>query len=209
MQQTKILFSDDTAKYAPSGSSANGGKSVFQFEKPKVFFEIAVRENYRPKPVGQRETRKTHESFFVAPTDDRAARADLTINNISPSARCVRAKAEPKRLFDVLLVYLDRIVSFDEMFENLEKLESAVRTGNWRKINRIAYDCADLCRDCEMFSAIAPLLELERVERENQMARAAFLLCSVKRQFERRRVVFNTSLRRLAAATARVGGVPV
>lgn len=209
MQQTKILFSDDTAKYAPSSFSATGGRNAFQIEKPKVFFEIAVRENYRPKPVGQRETRKTHESFFVAPTDNRAARAEFTDNNFSPSAHCVCAKAEPKRLFDVLLVYLDRIVSFDEMFENLEKLERAVRTGDARKINRIAYDCADLCRDCEMFSAIAPLLELERVEHENQMARAAFLLCSVKRQFERRRIVFNTSLRRLAAATARVGGVSV
>lgn len=106
---------------------------------------------------------------------------------------------EPTQKFAVILAQLDRIVCLDEMSENLDELDAAVKTGNAARIGALARDCAEMCRDCEMASAIEPLLELARLCRRNQTARAAALCAKIKSEFEQRRLIFKTNLRRLAS----------
>lgn len=118
----------------------------------------------------------------------------------SSARRFASVKDEPKRLFGILLIYLDRINYLDEMSKNLKKLDAAIEREYINKINLIAYDCADICIDCGMPAAITPLLELERIEDKTQAARAAALTAQVKSEFDRCNLAFKESLQQLAAA---------
>lgn len=118
--------------------------------------------------------------------------------NFQPPEDFSPQKDEPTRKFGVLLAQLDRIVCLDEMSENLEELDDAVKTGNAARTGALARECAEMCRDCGMISAIEPLLELARLCRKNQIARAAALCARIKNEFEQRRRIFKINLGRLA-----------
>jgi CheY-like chemotaxis protein/HPt (histidine-containing phosphotransfer) domain-containing protein len=86
---------------------------------------------------------------------------------------------EPQELREILDLYLS------QMPRSLEKLSAAIEAGNAQEVDLIAHNCAGTSANCGMTAVIAPLRELERMGRENQLAGAAVLSAQVSSEFER------------------------
>ncbi len=193
MQNTQVLSSKIGVRFSPIAVNTPARDSIIYFD--------AVEDEYAFKSTKSKKMKKRHGEFFAATNRSRPP-------CITPSQKTflqfIRqfsiVKDEPKRLFGILLLYLDRIIHLDEMSQNLKKLDTAVERENINEINLIAYECADICIDCGMPAAITPLLELERIEDKTQAARAAALTAQVKSEFDRCNLAFKESLQQLAAA---------
>lgn len=168
MRQYQIIFGTDDANL----ETADGLRAAKQFE-----LKDARRKSF----------------FHETSKSETANAARENFSQISSPA-----EDESKQKFGLLLAQLDRIVCLDEMSDNLEELDRAVEIGNATRIGALARECAEMCSECEMPSAVEPLLELARLCRRNQTARAAALCARIRNEFERRRTVFKSNLRRLA-----------
>lgn len=200
IQNTQILSTENETKSTPSvvNSNVSASDSI-------IYFDI-VADDLGSKSVEPRQIKKRHERFFAQSIRSKKPHSATSQPSFrQPAPRSLIVKRESKQLFDILLGYLDRIVRLDEISENLEKLNVAFESGNTIEINLIAYVCVDLCADFGMAAAIEPLLELERVEHENQMPKAAVLVRRVKQEFERYNFALKRSLDSLTA-TNKFGG---
>lgn len=193
IQNTQIISGEIGARFSPIAAGTQAIDSIIYFD--------AVEDDYAFKSAELKETKKQHGEFFAATNRRRPPHITSSQKMFLQSPRRFPSvKDEPKRLFGILLIYLDRIIYLDEMSKNLKKLDAAIKRKNTNEINLIAYDCADICIDCGMSAAIAPLLELERIEDKTQMTKAADLTARVKREFDRCTLAFKKSLQQLAAA---------
>jgi len=95
---------------------------------------------------------------------------------------------DPQELREILDLYLS------QMPENLEKLRTAIDSGNANDLDAIAHNCAGTSANCGMTALIAPLRELERMGRENRLAGAAVLSEQVDREYERVKLFLEVSL---------------
>lgn len=225
-QSTQILFNEGNIVNQRRGmrplkklNRGAGGKSKFALIRSKwtkdladnspIYFDV-VADKSTSKLVKSEEPKKRHKKSFANESHSKISFFKTSQETFLQSARQFpSAKIESKQLFDILLGFLNRLVYLDEMAEKLEKLDTAIKTGNVSKINSIAYDCAGISAKCGMLSAIEPLLELERVEQTNQMTRAAALRTQIKREFERFRLALERSLERIAATNKFGGNVSV
>ena len=69
--------------------------------------------------------------------------------------------------------------------QSLIKLGAAITSGNASDIDLIAHNCAGTSANCGMVALVNPMLELERMGRENKFAGARFLHAQACREFER------------------------
>lgn len=170
-------------------------QTSFGSDKSKVRFELSAGE-YVSKSFESKDER--HANFFAAKNKREKARENFSRSSDAERYAAV-GENKPEKLFGALLAQLDRIVCLDEISENLERLDAAVRAGDVKRVGALVRECAEICRDCGMFSVVEPLAELARFSRRNRTARAADLCAQIRREFERRRHIFKTNLRHLAA----------
>jgi HPt (histidine-containing phosphotransfer) domain-containing protein len=85
-----------------------------------------------------------------------------------------------------------------QMPQSLEKLSAAIESGNAQEVDLIAHNCAGTSANCGITAVIAPLRELERLGRENQLAGAAVLSAQVSREFERVQLFLAENLEQVA-----------
>ena len=71
------------------------------------------------------------------------------------------------------------------MESSLLKLNAAIVAGDASETDLIAHNCAGVSANCGMVAVLAPLRELERMGRENQLSGAEPLGADVRREFER------------------------
>lgn len=163
--------------------------------KSKTRFELSGAD-YVSKSFESNDER--HAKFFASEDGSETERENFSRSSDAPRS-AAQSENKPEKLFGALLAQLDRIVCLDEISENLEKLDAAVRAGNAKRVGTLVGECAEICRDCGMFSVVEPLAELARFSRRSRTARAADLCAQIRREFERRRHIFKTNLRHLAA----------
>ncbi|HEX8559862.1 MAG TPA: response regulator [Pyrinomonadaceae bacterium] len=89
---------------------------------------------------------------------------------------------DPEEVADILGVYLV------QMSQSLEKLNAAVGSGDAAGVEMIAHNCVGVSATCGMSAVVAPLRELERMGRENQLAGAERFGAQVGREYERVRL---------------------
>jgi signal transduction histidine kinase/CheY-like chemotaxis protein len=82
-------------------------------------------------------------------------------------------------LFEIVDLYLV------EMSQNLERMSTAIATGNAGEVDLIAHSCVGTSANCGMTAVVAPMRELERMGRENDLNEAQAVLDEAKKQFER------------------------
>ncbi len=82
-------------------------------------------------------------------------------------------------LFEIVDLYLV------EMTRHLEELTAAIATGNAAEVDLIAHNCVGTSANCGMTAVVAPMRELERMGRENDLGHASVVLDDAKKQFER------------------------
>ena len=117
------------------------------------------------------------------------------------SANANAEKDKPKKLFAILLAYLDQIVYLDELSENLERLDFAIGSKNTVEVCRIAAECAAVSLKCDIFATIKLLLSrLERVEHEYQLTEAASLSRQIGEASEHFRLVIKENMQQIAVS---------
>jgi PAS domain S-box-containing protein len=89
---------------------------------------------------------------------------------------------DPEEVADILGVYLG------QMSESIEKLMTAIESGDALAVELIAHNCVGVSASCGMSAVVAPLRELERMGRENQLAGAVRLGATFGREYERVRL---------------------
>ncbi|MEP6707507.1 MAG: Hpt domain-containing protein, partial [Pyrinomonadaceae bacterium] len=82
-------------------------------------------------------------------------------------------------LFEIVDLYLV------EMTRHLQELTIAIATGNAEEVDLIAHNCVGTSANCGMTAVVAPMRELERMGRENDLGHAPAVLEDAKKQFER------------------------
>jgi two-component system sensor histidine kinase/response regulator len=102
---------------------------------------------------------------------------------------------DPEELAEVLDIYLA------QMSESLEKLASAVESGDARDVRSIAHNCAGVSANCGMVALVGPLRELERMGREGRLEGAAALGAQVGKEFARVQTALALNLPHAAAST--------
>jgi hypothetical protein len=117
------------------------------------------------------------------------------------SANANAEKDKPKKLFAILLAYVDQIVYLDELSENLERLDFAIANKNTVEVCRIAAECAAVSLKCGIFATIKLLLcQLERIEHEYQLPDAASLSRQIGEASEHFRFVIKENMQQIAVS---------
>jgi len=80
---------------------------------------------------------------------------------------------------EILDLYLEQMES------SLKKLNAAIAAGNASEVDLIAHNCYGSSANCGMIAMIAPLRDLERMGRENQLGGAADRVAEAEKEFER------------------------
>ena len=76
----------------------------------------------------------------------------------------------------------------------LKKLNAAVKIGDPGEVDLIAHNCGGASANCGMVAVVAPLRELERMGRENQLNGALQLVAETEREFNRIKIYLLQSL---------------
>ena len=95
---------------------------------------------------------------------------------------------DPEELREMLDLY------FDEMACNIEKLRAAIASGNANEINSLAHNSVGASANCGIVALVAPLRQLERLGRENQLNGAAALSAQIDHEFARVRPFLKENL---------------
>jgi HPt (histidine-containing phosphotransfer) domain-containing protein len=74
------------------------------------------------------------------------------------------------------------------MSASLDRLVTAVASGDAAEVEMIAHNCVGVSATCGMSAVIAPLRELERMGREKQLAGAWRIGAQVEGEYERVRL---------------------
>ena len=89
---------------------------------------------------------------------------------------------DPEEIADIIDTYLE------QMSASLEKLITAVESGDAVEVESIAHNCVGVSATCGMSAVVGPLRELERMGRERQLAGAGRVGAQVEREYERVRL---------------------
>jgi len=81
-----------------------------------------------------------------------------------------------------------------QMFEELNRLKSAIRSDSAEEVIQIAHGCAGMNANCGMLAIVAPLRELERMGREGNLAGAERIAEKVNFDFARISLFLTTML---------------
>jgi HPt (histidine-containing phosphotransfer) domain-containing protein len=142
-------------------------------------------DDYVSKPVRPEELAAVLERLLAGDAAS-VAPARATPEEISPPVDVERLHQamghDPEEVADILGVYLG------QMSESLEKLTTAVESGDAVEVELIAHNCVGVSATCGMSAVVAPLRELERMGRENRLAGAGRLGAQVGREYERVRL---------------------
>ena len=173
-------------------------------EGDRVKCLAAGMDDYIAKPVKPEELRAVLERL-LAPALAPPALAEAgeptnaglaTFPEASPPVDLERLYqvmgAESQELREILDLYLS------QMPQNLEKLNAAIESGNAPEVDLIAHNCAGTSANCGITAVLAPLRELERMGREDQLAGAAVLSAQVSREFERVQLFLAENLEQVA-----------
>jgi CheY-like chemotaxis protein len=151
-------------------------------------------DEYVSKPVNPEELGRVLEKL-LAPTE-----IDMDDSLPTPQAatpvnlkRLHEAMGDtPEEFGEILDIYLT------QMTENIGRLKTAVEAEDAPTLDLVAHNCAGTSASCGMTLIVAPLRELERMGRENQLPGAAALVDQVSHEFERIKVFLEESLYSLA-----------
>jgi signal transduction histidine kinase/CheY-like chemotaxis protein/HPt (histidine-containing phosphotransfer) domain-containing protein len=142
-------------------------------------------DDYVSKPVRPEELATVLERWLA---DDAVSvePAGATLEEILPPVDVERLHQmmgdDPEEVADILGVYLG------QMAESLERLTTAVESGDAVEVELIAHNCVGVSATCGMSAVVAPLRELERLGREKRLAGAGPLSAQVGREYERVRL---------------------
>jgi len=84
------------------------------------------------------------------------------------------------------------------MSHNLKRLAVALESEDADQIDLIAHNCCGVSANCGMTAVVAPLLELERMGRENCLQGSKILGAQISSEFERIKVFLEKNLAHLA-----------
>ena len=142
-------------------------------------------DDYVSKPVRPEELAAVLERL-LADEAAGAATHDVTVEEVSPPVDVERMRQmmgdDPEEVADILGVYLE------QMSASLDRLVTAVETGDAAEVEMIAHNCVGVSATCGMSAVVAPLRELERMGRENRLAGAGRVGAQVGREYERVRL---------------------
>jgi len=138
-------------------------------------------DDHITKPVKQVELARVLEHFFAGSNQSLATKV---------AAQELTAPVDLERLHQALG---DDPVEISEILDlycvqteqSLIKLGAAISSGNSSDIDLIAHNCAGTSANCGMVALVNPMLELERMGRENQFDGARFLYAQACKEFER------------------------
>lgn len=88
--------------------------------------------------------------------------------------------ADERRLFTILLYYLEKFSCLDAIEKNIGDMEAATQTRNVNKLKQIARNCWDECVNCEIPEALSALSVLEQVNPYTDPLFAGSLINQVK-----------------------------
>jgi len=151
-------------------------------------------DDYLSKPVKVEELEKMLANWLTVPS----ASAEETVSMDKPEKsnappvdmeRLVSVMGDdPQEVREILDLYLE------QMEKNLKSLSAAVKSGDAGEINLIAHNCHGSSANCGIISVVAPLRELERMGRENQLSGAPQCLADVEREFDRVKIYLRENL---------------
>ena len=95
---------------------------------------------------------------------------------------------DPQEMREIFDLYLE------QMEKNLKALSAAVVSSNAGEIDLIAHNCHGSSANCGVTLIVAPLRELERMGRENQLSGAQLCLAEVEREFDRVKIYLRENL---------------
>jgi signal transduction histidine kinase/CheY-like chemotaxis protein len=152
-------------------------------------------DDYISKPVKEEELERVLEQFLShgyenGKSDDAAVEENALPVDL---ARLVEVMGDdPEALHELLDIYLD------EMADNIGKLRAAIASGNANEINLLAHNVVDVSANCGIVALVAPLRELERLGRDNQLDGSAALSAQIDREFARVRLFLKENLELVA-----------
>jgi CheY-like chemotaxis protein len=82
-----------------------------------------------------------------------------------------------------------------QMEENLKSLSAAVKSGDAGEIDLIAHNCHGSSANCGIISVVAPLRELERMGRENQLSARPQMLAEVVKNLSAPKSIYGQTFR--------------
>lgn len=85
---------------------------------------------------------------------------------------------DPEEVREIVELYLS------ETTKSIAKLHAAIAADDAAQVDLLAHNCVGSSANCGMTALIAPLRELERKGRENNLSGAARLVVQVSREFE-------------------------
>jgi PAS domain S-box-containing protein len=148
-------------------------------------------DDYVSKPVRPEELAAVLERLLA----DGAAIAEArgaTPEEVSPPVDVERMRRmmgdDPEEVADILGVYLE------QMSASLDRLATAVESGDAAEVETIAHNCVGVSATCGMSAVVGPLRELERMGRENRLAGAGRVGAQVGREYERVRLFLRERL---------------
>jgi len=87
---------------------------------------------------------------------------------------------DERRLFNILLFYLEKFSSLDAIKKNIDEMEEAIEAGNVNKLKKIARDCRDECVNCKISEALPALFVLEQINQHSELLIAGSFINQVK-----------------------------
>ena len=136
-------------------------------------------DDYISKPVKSEELERVLERLLFA---NEPVAADEPVPEETLPAPIDRERVfealgeDPVEMLDLYLFDMDR---------NLEKLATAIEAGKADEINSLAHNCAGVSATCGIIAMVAPMRELERMGRENELEGAAALGLQMRATFAR------------------------
>jgi CheY-like chemotaxis protein len=152
-------------------------------------------DDYVSKPVKPEELGEVLGRWLSkggAGVEEAAATAPQSPSPVDMERLHLALGDDPAELAEVLDVYLA------QMSESLEKLASAVESGDARDVRLIAHNCAGVSANCGMVALVGPLRELERMGREGRLEGAAALGAQVCKEFARVKTALADNLQHTA-----------
>ena len=152
-------------------------------------------DDYVSKPVKAAELERVIERFLVDGGEDAQSDDKVLDESAVPVdlARMFEVMGEdPAELRETLDLYLD------DMADNLGKLLAAIASGNANEIMLLAHNAAGVSANCGIVALVAPLRELERLGREDQLNGVEVLSAQVDQEFDRVRLFLKENLEPVA-----------
>jgi CheY-like chemotaxis protein/HPt (histidine-containing phosphotransfer) domain-containing protein len=147
-------------------------------------------DDYISKPVKPEDLAEVLERAFARSGD--ANEVVVLDETATPPVDMDRLReaigSEPEEISEILDVYLS------QMAKDLDKLATAVTSGNAREVDLIAHNCAGTSANCGMVAVVESLRGLETAGRQGCLDNAGPLLDEAQSQFERVALFLRTRL---------------